>query len=269
MNNTTISFDPELDKMLSRGETKSRRRTLVVMLVYLGTAIAVLSYTARSVRKAQQDVAQAETLLTTTKQESETALSQRDKANEVAESVRVEIARSRETWSEDMKKLEERRLVLNQEVTRLKEDRSRLLNAIDDGRAKETAEKIMHETGSDRKQARQLWKEGYKAFNDERLRAAAALYQQSLDADETYAPPYNSLGRISAKHDDPVTAERYYRQALRHRDYYAPALHNMGVLRFETNEYEESRQWVDRALMADPSYAPSKKIDKKLRALGH
>jgi len=272
VSNRAAESDSELDLLLAQGEARSQRRTIVVMLVYLGMAFAVLYVTAMLVAKARQDLEEAQQDLEEAQKLLLLAEARRSAVNDNLEIADAEVIRLKSAHKkvlDETETLEKRKSELKNEVTELKRDRARLLNGIADGRAEEIADRINRETGSDRQTAKRLWNEGYEAFNQKHFPKAEALYKQSIAADETYAPPYNSLGRLAVESDDAKEAERYYLLAIHHRDYYAPALYNMALLRQDAKKWDEAREWVDQALAAKPGYKPARKLDQKLKAEGY
>lgn len=52
-------------------------------------------------------------------------------------------------------------------------------------------------------------------------------FQKAIEADPTYAAPYNALGRLKLKSGKTAEAVALYQQALQHSPTYAPAIYNL------------------------------------------
>jgi tetratricopeptide (TPR) repeat protein len=121
-------------------------------------------------------------------------------------------------------------------------------------------EKAASELGS----AYQLWQQGYSAFQAKNLAEAERLYRAAVAANPSYAPPYNSLGRLKHEAGELDAAEKWYRAAIERRKDYAPALHNLSLLEYKRGNFAESKRWNDAALAARPGYDLALKVQRSL-----
>ena len=105
--------------------------------------------------------------------------------------------------------------------------------------------------------ARRLWRQGYEHYNAGRIEEAQAKYRAAIAKDPTYAPPYNSLGRIlmdSATDQGWREAEKLIKTSLRHRPTYMAAVNNLGVLELERKNYDAAIALFLRALRLKPGH---------------
>jgi tetratricopeptide (TPR) repeat protein len=116
-----------------------------------------------------------------------------------------------------------------------------------------------------RDKARAEWRAGL-AIRDKDLAAAYQHFKAAIAADQTYAAPYNSLGRLAfdaGKLDD---AKAYYEQALQQSPVYTPALYNLALISQQQLRIEDARRYAHQALELQPDDAKMHKLLDSLDA---
>lgn len=108
--------------------------------------------------------------------------------------------------------------------------------------------------------ARALWYEGYTAFGAGKVESAALLYAQSREADPTYAPPVNSLGRIALKEERYEPAELLFREAKTLDANYSPAAFNLVIALAEQHKIAEAQALLADASKRWPDYKNRKSV---------
>ncbi|HEY5961921.1 MAG TPA: TIR domain-containing protein, partial [Polyangiaceae bacterium] len=84
-------------------------------------------------------------------------------------------------------------------------------------------------TSAARKQAQAIWRKGYAAYLGGRYAEAKAFYEKANAADPTYAPTYNSLGRLQLDQGNSAGAIQVLQKAIDYDADYAPAHNNLAV----------------------------------------
>jgi len=79
-----------------------------------------------------------------------------------------------------------------------------------------------------RQQARDEWEAGLAA-RDKAPAAAESHFKKAIQADPTYAAPYNSLGRLKFDNKKLDEAIALYKQALDRSSTYTPAIYNLAI----------------------------------------
>jgi Tfp pilus assembly protein PilF len=98
---------------------------------------------------------------------------------------------------------------------------------------------------------------------------AETYFRQAITIDDSYAPPWNSLGLIALTYHQPQLAESLFVDALERDPRYAEAMFNIGNLRFDDQEWESARDWFDKAIAADPDFAAAyNNLGSTLRRMG-
>ncbi|MEO5362965.1 MAG: tetratricopeptide repeat protein [Magnetococcus sp. DMHC-8] len=94
----------------------------------------------------------------------------------------------------------------------------------------------------------QLW--------DDQPAEAEAAYRRAIAMDETYARPWNGLGRVLAnKLNRPEEAEAAYRRAIELDAKHAISWNNLGVLLIRSRCFEESESALRRAIELDDQWS--------------
>lgn len=83
---------------------------------------------------------------------------------------------------------------------------------------------------------------------------AYLYYQRALNIGPPLPETYVGLGMTLLNRNDLVGATKHFREAVRLRPYYPEALLNLGIALFARREWEESREYLSRALAADPTF---------------
>lgn len=113
--------------------------------------------------------------------------------------------------------------------------------------------------------ARALWYEGYRAFGAGKIESAELLYAQSREADPTYAPPVNSLGRIALKEERYEAAELLFREAKTLDANYSPSAFNLIIALAEQHKIAEARVLFKYASKQWPKYKNRERVAGLLR----
>jgi tetratricopeptide (TPR) repeat protein len=101
------------------------------------------------------------------------------------------------------------------------------------------------------------WQKGYSYFNANNQQEAERSYREAIAADPSYAPAYNSLGRIAAKQGNQQEALRWYDKAIAANPHYAPALNNRALALRKLSDLHSAREAAKAALVARPGYVPA------------
>ncbi|HLK91079.1 MAG TPA: tetratricopeptide repeat protein [Polyangia bacterium] len=115
-----------------------------------------------------------------------------------------------------------------------------------------------------RERARSLWQQGYRAFNGGKEADARTFYTRAIEADSSYAPAYNSLGRLAIDDGDLPGAEVQLKAAIARDPKYAPAYQNLAVMYALQNRFDEAQHNVEMALQINPSFSQAKRLAKNL-----
>lgn len=111
-----------------------------------------------------------------------------------------------------------------------------------------------------------LWNQGYTASNNGDEARAEQLYLSAKAADPSYAPPYNSLGRLAYDRGDLAKADALYIEALKRDPNYAPAIHNRSLIAKKQGRTGEAVELNEKALKLRPGYAPAVNMRENLAA---
>jgi tetratricopeptide (TPR) repeat protein len=118
-----------------------------------------------------------------------------------------------------------------------------------------------------RDKARAEWRAGL-AIRDQDPAAAHQHFEAAIAADQTYAAPYNSLGRLAFDAGKLDEAKTYYEQALQQASTYTPALYNLAVISQQQLHLEDAKRYAHQALELQPDDAKMHKLLDSLDAGG-
>jgi len=234
----TADIDARLEQ-LGKASSRSALMGALGLTVLLGS----LAISAVQIHKSEQTLAQRAAQLEAKQQES------------------LALDRRLSERSAEIRRLDEQKAALLKDVAQAQEQ----------AQAKEDALSSVRVLASEKNQkailavvdvgnAAQLWQQGFKAFNEGKRAEAQKFYEQSIAADPTYAPAYNSLGRLKDAAGDLKGAEELYQKAVNLRGDYAPALYNLALIAVRRGDLPQGKIWNDKALAARPNYAPARAL---------
>jgi tetratricopeptide (TPR) repeat protein len=131
---------------------------------------------------------------------------------------------------------------------------------------------------SARTSARQAWNRGYQQFLNERYERARHEYESAIKLDSTYAPAYNSLGRLDLMSGDVPAARVHFENALAHDKQYVPALSNLALVyvklaedtkgdpKLRDTNLEHASGFVGEALKLS-NYQPARRIRARIESM--
>ena len=131
---------------------------------------------------------------------------------------------------------------------------------------------------SARTSARQAWNRGYQQFLSERYERARHEYESAIKLDSTYAPAYNSLGRLDLMSGDVPAARVHFENALAHDKQYVPALSNLALVyvklaedtkgdpKLRDTNLEHASGFVGEALKLS-NYQPARRIRARIESM--
>ena len=109
--------------------------------------------------------------------------------------------------------------------------------------------------------ARNLNESGYAYYTKGDKVNAEINYRKAIEADPTYAIPYNNLGQIAEESKDFAVADQMYREAIRRNPEYSAALYNLGNRFFAANQTDSAEVYFRRSLVGDePSLEASNQL---------
>jgi tetratricopeptide (TPR) repeat protein len=129
-----------------------------------------------------------------------------------------------------------------------------------------TIEELKHVLTTDVKpsaeqRAKELWARGYQAYLSSNRKDAKKYYSLAAEADASYAPALNSLGRLAGEEGDKAEEEKKYREALKNSDdTYVPALNNLARVEYAKGNLDDAERLAKGALKLRPGYAISKEL---------
>ena len=108
----------------------------------------------------------------------------------------------------------------------------------------------MKEKGANRKQAIRLYRQGLAMVKQGKLKEASEFYQQAVQQDATFRPPYMHLGAAHARRDQAKAALPYFIKAYEIK---ADAIvcFNLGSSYFKLADYDKCCDYMQQYLQFD------------------
>lgn len=96
---------------------------------------------------------------------------------------------------------------------------------------------------------------GQRAEGNDSLETARAYYQQSHEADKSFALPWEKLGFTAFSERDYVKADSFYAGALERgfEEEWVPMVQRAEIAR-ETGDLENAKMWYEKAIAAKPDF---------------
>jgi tetratricopeptide (TPR) repeat protein len=88
--------------------------------------------------------------------------------------------------------------------------------------------------------------------------AAVRQYEKAIEIDSAHVGAHSNLGRIFDERGLKDKAEREYRLAIKGGGNNPVPLYNLGAFYYEQGDYRSARKYWEKALEANPSFAPAK-----------
>jgi tetratricopeptide (TPR) repeat protein len=226
---------------------KSSRRSALISTLGIGVLIATQAFAVIKLRSARDELRELESQSLALRGEN-TAL---DKQNR-------QLEEQRQKRDEELKNLDQllaaKKNALSDIVELTAKGDSATLGAIRD------------KAGLQLGDAYKFWQQGYAAFTAGKRAEAERLYRASIQADASYAPPYNSLGRLALEAGDAEPAKQWFLKAVERRPDYAPALDNIAIIEYQRGNRDEAIRWNQKALEARPAYDKALALQRVLKS---
>lgn len=102
------------------------------------------------------------------------------------------------------------------------------------------------------KEARELFDEGVKAYKAGNASQAQRLFEQAIDADETFGAAYFNIGRLYEEKGDDDTARTWYERSAEKGKGFGDGLVNIGRMHLETGRKGEAMALFRKAIKIEP-----------------
>ena len=111
-------------------------------------------------------------------------------------------------------------------------------------------------TRAAREEAVNLNEAGMAHMSKGELDDAEIAFRKAIEKDPTYPQPYNNLGQMAERSQDPANADKLYREAIKVAPTYSASLINMGNLFDRSGQKDSAEVYFRRALRGnDPAPA--------------
>jgi len=255
-----------LDAILEQAQRRNRaaqRRNLVLNGVTLLALAGLFVGALFIVQSAHSKVERAESRLSELREETQQLSRTKD---ELRQSV-AELNHKRQALEQDNAKLTQQNDSLSETVAQVQtiaENEDDLPSA----EVVDSLKSVVLKTESKRDSAYEAWKQGRAAVLAKDQAAARRFFEKSIETDQSYAPPYNSLGSIAFANKDYDATIAWSARALQRRPSYAPALFNTALAHEKKGNLAEAARWCTKADKARPKWTSVTSMKKRLAKKG-